>query len=57
MASRRKEENSRKRAALKDKKRLQQLKPGEESKYARKNRFLSTNGGWGFEYPSPKPWK
>lgn len=30
--------------------------PGFKSKYARKVAFLKSNGGWGFDYPSPKPW-
>ena len=32
-------------------------KPGAKSVYAKKQRFLGTNGGFGFEYPEPKPWK
>ena len=32
-------------------------KPGAKSPYAKKQRFLATNGGFGFEYPEPKPWK
>ena len=32
-------------------------RPGAKSNYAKKRQFLVKNGGWGFEYPEPKPWK
>lgn len=31
--------------------------PSGESKYGRKRRNLDSEGGWGFDYPEPKPWK
>lgn len=31
--------------------------PGTTSRYARKRLHLLKNGGWGFNYPDPKPWK
>ena len=27
-----------------------------ESRYARKRKWLDSNGLWGFEVPHPKPW-
>lgn len=32
-------------------------KPGGNSNYARKKNYLAREGGWGFEYAEPKPWK
>lgn len=32
-------------------------KPGGNSNYARKKSYLASNGGFGFEYAEPKPWK
>ena len=32
-------------------------RPGYKSTYAKKKKFLSQNGGYGFQYPAPKPWK
>jgi hypothetical protein len=31
--------------------------PSGESKYGRKRRYLDREGGWGFDYSEPKPWK
>lgn len=31
--------------------------PGAKSPYAKKEAYLNTHGGWGFDYPEPKPWK
>ncbi len=31
--------------------------PGEESNYARKERYCSKHGVWGFEIPEPKLWR
>ena len=31
--------------------------PGARSSYSKKRAFLHRYGGWGFEYPSPKPWR
>ena len=31
--------------------------PGARSNYAKKQGFLARNGGFGFDYPAPKPWK
>lgn len=28
-----------------------------KSKYAAKAAYLRTHGGWGWEYPQPKPWR
>jgi hypothetical protein len=42
-----------KRAARKNK----AANPGGESKYARKRKYLVKNGGFGFQYPEPKPWR
>lgn len=28
-----------------------------KSKYARKRQWLTSHGMWGFDVPSPKPWK
>ena len=28
-----------------------------KSNYARKREYLNRNGGYGFDYPEPKPWK
>lgn len=39
-------------AAQRKKKRGQKL-----SSYARKRQYLNKNGGFGFEYSEPKPWK
>lgn len=30
---------------------------GEVSNYSKKRRYLDRNGGWGWEYSNPKPWK
>lgn len=30
---------------------------GGDSAYARKRKYLDREGGWGFDYPEPKPWK
>lgn len=38
------------------KRKSNQLAPGFRSKYARKHAYLSKNGLWGFQVPSPKPW-
>jgi hypothetical protein len=27
------------------------------SRYGRKRAYLNSHGGWGWEYPEPKPWK
>jgi hypothetical protein len=32
-------------------------RPGGQSNYGRKKRFLDGHGGWGWEYSIPKPWK
>ena len=32
-------------------------KPSVRSAYGRKRRYLDANGGFGFDYPAPKPWK
>jgi hypothetical protein len=31
--------------------------PGARSRYAKKKAYLHRYGGWGWEYPEPKPWK
>ncbi len=33
------------------------LRGGEESSYAKKKKYLTKNGGWGWQYEAPKPWK
>ena len=32
-------------------------KPSRKSAYGRKRTYLDRVGGWGFDYPEPKPWK
>jgi hypothetical protein len=32
-------------------------RPKGRSKYARKRVYLKRAGGFGFDYPTPKPWK
>jgi hypothetical protein len=46
--------------ALEYKRRMKAMKmrtPGAKSPYARKREYLRKNGGWGFDYGNPKPWK
>ena len=42
-------------------KQIKMAKRGYKSNYAKKRAFLSSNGGWGFDYPvypeTTKPWK
>ena len=44
-------------AAKKARKEQGQLSPGHKSRYAKKKAYLTKHGGWGFDYPEPKPWK
>jgi hypothetical protein len=53
MAKRRTENRKRKAQA----KAHRMKNPGATSKYSRKRRYLNSNGGFGFEYLNPKPWK
>lgn len=34
-----------------------QKRPSGQSNYGRKSRWLNEHGMWGFDVPSPKPWK
>lgn len=43
--------------AKRARKAAQMKNPGFKSKYARKVAYLNHEGGWGFDYPEPKPWK
>ena len=31
-------------------------RPGKLSRYAKKVAYLKVHGGYGFDYPKPKPW-
>lgn len=44
-------------AAKKARKAKAMRNPSFESKYGRKKKFLAREGGWGWEYTEPKPWK
>lgn len=57
MPSKRKTQSRAARAAKKARKQSSMDKPSGESRYGRKRRYLVVNGGWGFEYPEPKPWR
>ena len=44
-------------AAKKAAKESKMSRPGAKSNYAKKRSFLRRAGGFGFDYPTPKPWK
>lgn len=47
-----------KKKAEKRARKLRQMESnGMKSVYARKRKYLDREGGFGFEYPEPKPWK
>lgn len=55
--SNRTERKQRERAKRRAAKAAAMAQPGYESNYARKSKYLTRHGGWGFDYPDPKPWK
>lgn len=48
---------ARQRAAKRERKMTKRSDGAGESKYARKKKWLNSNGMWGFDVPSPKPWR
>lgn len=51
--------DSRRKQAIeaKARRKAERMKAEHTSNYARKHRYLKANGGFGFEYAEPKPWK
>lgn len=57
MANKRLEKKKKKKEEKARRKLAMLARHGMKSNYARKAAYLRANGGWGWEYPEPKPWK
>lgn len=51
--SKRQEQRAKKRGARE----AGQRRPGGKSQYARKREYCMSRGVWGFDVPTPKPWR